>query len=286
MRTPRATSETRVIDGFSPFAAPPVAAPPVVVRGAGSPLVFIPGLDGAMGAPAGISRWLGELEIAGLARGAQVWRIGRHPDLATESSMADISASYARTLAARFAVPIDVVGMSTGGSIALQLAVDHPELVRRLVLVSAAHRLGDHGRRTQRELGRLVGANRPRTASALLLSNVAVSAPARVALAAVGWLTPHLVIGRDARELSTLLAAEDAFDLTDRLATVVAPTLIIAGSRDRFYSASLYRQLADGIPDALVRMSRSGHLSLHARRRLAHEVLSFLAADGPGIVAT
>ena len=37
---------------------------------------------------------------------------------------------------------VDVVGTSTGGSIAQQLAADHPETVRRLALLSTACRLG------------------------------------------------------------------------------------------------------------------------------------------------
>jgi pimeloyl-ACP methyl ester carboxylesterase len=50
--------------------------------------------------------------------------------------------------------PIDVLGVSTGGSAALQLTADHPGVVRRLVLVSSACRLGPRARHTQRELAR------------------------------------------------------------------------------------------------------------------------------------
>ncbi|MEV4899445.1 LuxR C-terminal-related transcriptional regulator, partial [Nonomuraea sp. NPDC055795] len=35
-----------------------------------------------------------------------------------------------------FGGPVDVLGMSSGGSLALQLAADHPEAVRRVVRVS------------------------------------------------------------------------------------------------------------------------------------------------------
>lgn len=249
---------------------------PSIVTGAGAPLVVIPGLDGGIGTPVGISRRISELEIAGLSISARVWRIGRHSGIPVGTSIPDLADGYANMIRSTFTEPVDVLGVSTGGSIALQLAADHPELVRRLVLISAAHRLGDHGRRTQRAVAQLLKDGRPRRASALLLSNVAVSLPTRAILAVLGWLAPRLVIGPHRDDLRVLLDAEDSFDLTDRLASVVAPTLIVAGSRDRFYSRDLYQQIARALPDASLRLTRSGHLSMHANPRLAHEVLAFI----------
>lgn len=249
---------------------------PAIVTGAGGPLVVIPGLDGGIGTPTGISRRISELEIAGLSIRARVWRIGRHSGLPVGTSIPDVADGYANMIRSTFTEPVDVLGVSTGGSIALQLAADHPELVRRLVLISAAHRLGDHGRRTQRAVAQLLKDGRPRRASALLLSNVAVSLPTRAILAALGWVAPRLVIGPHRDDLRVLLDAEDSFDLTDRLASVVAPTLIVAGSRDRFYSRDLYEQIARALPDASLRLTRSGHMSMHANPRLAHEILAFI----------
>lgn len=249
---------------------------PTIVTGAGAPLVVIPGLDGGIGKPAGISRRISELEIARLAIKARVWRIGRRPGLPASTSISDVAEVYANMIRSTFTEPVDVLGVSTGGSIALQLAAEHPELVRRLVLISAAHRLGDHGRRTQRAVAQLLKEGRPRRAAALLLSNVAVSIPSRAILAMLGWLAPGLVIGPYRDDLRVLLDAEDSFDLTERLASVAAPTLIVAGSRDRFYSRVLYEQFARALPDASLRLSRCGHLSMHGNRRLAHEVLAFI----------
>jgi pimeloyl-ACP methyl ester carboxylesterase len=255
---------------------PSACALPAIVTGAGAPLVVIPGLDGGIGNPAGISRRISELEIAGLAVKSRVWRIGRHSGLPIGTTIRDVADVYANMIRSTFTEPVDVLGVSTGGSIALQLAADHPELVRRLVLISAAHRLGDHGRRTQRAVAQLLKDGRPRRASALLLSNVAVSVPTRAILAVLGWVAPRLVIGPHRDDLRVLLDAEDSFDLTGRLASVIAPTLIVAGSRDRFYSRDLYEQIARALPDASLRLTRSGHLSMHANPRLAREVLAFI----------
>jgi pimeloyl-ACP methyl ester carboxylesterase len=55
----------------------------------------------------------------------------------------EFAASLATLLAELKAAEVSVVGHSFGGAVAMQLAYDHPELVRRLVLVSA----GGLGRR-------------------------------------------------------------------------------------------------------------------------------------------
>jgi pimeloyl-ACP methyl ester carboxylesterase len=57
--------------------------------------------------------------------------------------LADFAASLATLLAELKATEVTVVGHSFGGAVAMQLAYDHPEVVRRLVLVSA----GGLGRR-------------------------------------------------------------------------------------------------------------------------------------------
>lgn len=65
------------------------------------------------------------------------------------------------------------------------------------------------------------------------------------------------------------------FDFTKRLAEIVAPTLVIAGERDPFYSVELFRATAAGIPNArLVLYPGMGHPA--AGKQFARDVLAFL----------
>jgi pimeloyl-ACP methyl ester carboxylesterase len=78
--------------------------------------------------------------LAPLARTFTVHRISRRAGLASGTNE-------------EFQEPFDVLGISTGGSIALQLAADRAELVSRLLVAGAACRLSEHGRSFQRRAG-------------------------------------------------------------------------------------------------------------------------------------
>lgn len=56
--------------------------------------------------------------------------------------MSDIAGYLAEAIEHDVGEAVRLQGTSTGGSVALQLAIDHPDLVRRLVVVASAYRLG------------------------------------------------------------------------------------------------------------------------------------------------
>lgn len=75
------------------------------------------------------------------------------PGLPDCNSMQNLVDDYAVMIREVFAPPVDVIRLSTGGSIGLYFAADHPDLVRRLVIHSSAYTLGDAARKTQRHVG-------------------------------------------------------------------------------------------------------------------------------------
>ena len=131
---------------------------PGLIFGEGPPLAVFPGLGMTNGNPTGVQRW-GELRLlAPLARHFIVHRISWRVGLARGTTMADLAADYARAIEEGFRGPVDVLGISTGGSIALQLAADRPDLVNKLVVAGAARRLSEHGRKVQRRAAALSAA--------------------------------------------------------------------------------------------------------------------------------
>ena len=87
---------------------------------------------------------------APLANHLTVYLFNRKVGLAPGSTMADIAGDYARAIENDIGRPVVLHGTSTGGSVALQLAIDHPQRVQRLVLVPP--RAGCHCRADRRKL--------------------------------------------------------------------------------------------------------------------------------------
>jgi pimeloyl-ACP methyl ester carboxylesterase len=232
--------------------------------------------------PTGIQRW-GEVRLlAPLARAFTVYRVGRRVGLEPGTTMTDLANDYARALEEEFGGPVDVLGISTGGSIALQLAADRPELVRRLVVAGAAYRLSEHGREFQRRVAELAAAGDRRKISQMQAPDVANSRLGRRIAGGLLSLAGPLFIRRDwdPSDMIATIEAEDAFDIGDRLGENTAPTLVIGGGRDRFYPTELFRETANDIPNArLILYENRAHGGTFADRRFGRDVVAFLKAE-------
>lgn len=221
---------------------------PYLKVGQGPPLLTCAALTPDHRNPTGIMRRASLAWTAPFAEHFTVHVVGRKVGLEPGTTMADIAGHYAIAIEEGIGAPVSLYGSSTGGSVSLQLAVDRPELVTRLVLASAACRLSDAGRRLQSEVARRARDDGLPSAWAHLTSHLApppARGPARAAL--------KLGLGRlegiDPSDLLATIAAEDQFDVEARLGRVTAPTIVTGGGRDPWYSEELFRRTADGVAD-------------------------------------
>lgn len=242
-----------------------------VAIGYGPPLVMLPGLG--MGAdftakvPASTA-FTARLLAAGFKRRVHV--IQRPTNMPTETTVAELAGWHAKALRERFDGPVDVMGTSAGGVTALQLAVDHPELVRRLILCTAASRPGDQGKR---ELHRLMQAERQGRHDPWAASGLVRQGPLRL-LTFAGYLLPQ---GKRAQGEYAMVEAVQTWDVTDRLGEVTAPTLVIGGTRDEIIPPDLVRATAAGIPEAQLLLVEGGdHISTMRDRRIGPTIREFL----------
>ena len=241
---------------------------PCVSVGSGPPLVVFPGMSRAPVERAS--------NFAPLAHATKrtVFVVDRPRGLERGTTMADLAAMHASALHARFPDPVDILGGSTGGTIALQLAVDHPSRVRRLVIAASAAWLGEHGRAALRAYGDAIAAGR---------SGARILAP-MLAPRWREWLMRPLLRLAERRERhvdpSVMLAtidAESAFDVRARLNEITTPVLVIGGGRDRAFPTELLRETAAGIPGArLVIYPRCGHVGTMLHPRFGRDVSGFL----------
>jgi pimeloyl-ACP methyl ester carboxylesterase len=204
-----------------------------------------------------------------------VYFVPRKPGLPEGCTVGDMADDYAEMIEQEFGGPVDVIGTSTGGAICLPFAADHPELVRKLVVHSAAHKLGPHGKDLQLRTRAHVQAGEWRRAGAVMMEWVI--RPSWYSRAVIWASSPLMALDTpdDPSDLIVTIDAEDAFDFGDRLGEISAPTLVVAGEQDAGYTPQLFRETAEGIPDAtLILYPGMGHPA--RGERFGRDVLAFL----------
>lgn len=151
-----------------------------------------------------------------------------------------------------------IVGISLGGATAMRLAVRNPDLVERLVLVSAAPRFGTPAAWRERA------------------ANVLAAGTASIAEATMDrWFSPAFrtehpgVVAEfrrsfedcDDRGYASCCGVLERLDLSDQVDRITAPTLVVGGADDPSTTADDARALAERIPGAGLRIhDRARHL--------------------------
>ena len=173
--------------------------------------------------------------------------------------------------------PAHVVGLSLGGAVAMQLALDYPELVRSLTLVNtASHFISPDWRQ------RLMGVRR---FAALYLGGME-----KVAQDVAGRLFPLLEQAAIRSEAIARLTANDPvayrnalwavarFNVTDQLPSIACPALVVSGDRDYAVPLASKERLAECIPGCRLEViGDSGHATpLDQAEAFNQVVLQFL----------
>jgi pimeloyl-ACP methyl ester carboxylesterase len=247
--------------------------------------VLLPGLSPENGIPVGPMRTPETQLMSAFAGRFTVYWVARPTGMAAATTLADIADQVAAGVEAEFATSevansVAVLGISTGGSIAQQLAADHPAVVRRLVLMSTGYRLGAEAKRLQRNMLRVTERGNPRRVIATMTRELVPPWRGRTLAALAMYVAgPRLYPGaRRLTDLQYTLAAEDPFDLRS-LPTITAPTLVISGGQDRFYEPSIIRETAELIPGARLSLyANRGHVTVISDRKALAEAADFLAA--------
>ncbi|OLC16781.1 MAG: hypothetical protein AUH32_00650 [Actinobacteria bacterium 13_1_40CM_66_12] len=174
----------------------------------------------------------------------------------------------------------DVAGFSLGGTIAMRMAIDHPELVKRLVLVATSSRVGRTAADWYRRRVEMVEQEDPELRASLDRDTADVYADAPSELDA------GLFIRRQATadplgfgNACAAMAALNAAPLDPELGRISAPTLIVASELDRHCPPKAAEIIAAGIKGSRLEViPGAGHpIAVEKPRELAGSMNAFLA---------
>lgn len=216
------------------------------VSGSGLPLLFIPGLGVSIADTAALVTTLAGHAIVIAVDNRGVGLSDKPDEPYSIAVMASDAAAVAED--STFA-PVNVLGYSLGGRIALQLALDRPQLVRRLVLLSTSARM-------------------PARRRSLMMA-----------------FAPFIPIGPKPRQpvyaFRRQRAASEGYDARSRLAEITVPTLVMGGRADAVATPTLSEELHAAITDSRLEWYEGGHRTpmMSGRTTVADTIASFLRAD-------
>jgi pimeloyl-ACP methyl ester carboxylesterase len=253
---------------------------PFLATGAGPLMLFLGGLSLEAGVDAAGTEWMAAAMVAPFAKHRRVLFVNRRRGLSRGTTMAEIAVEHADAIRGlNSGRPVAVAGISTGGSIAQQLAADHPDVVERLVLLSTACRLGPGGKVLQRRVAARIRRGAHRRALAVMMSGLVPPGRGQIPIAVLAALLGPRVLapGDDLSDMATTIEAEDTFDLAACARAIRAPTLILAGADDRFYSRALFEETSALIPGSRLRVFEGrGHVTAAWDPRWSAEIERFL----------
>ena len=213
-----------------------------------------------------------------------IYIVTRKSGLPEGYSMQNMADDYAEMIREEFGGPVDVIGVSTGGSIVQHFAAEYPDLVRRLVIHSSAYTLSDEAKNAQMCVGHLARQRKWRSAYATLMSiSLPRSGIRRYLFKPFIWFLSFfggMFFGapEDPSDLVVTIEAEDKHNFKDRLSEIGGQTLVIGGTKDPFYTPELFRETAKGIPNGrLILYEGMGHPA--SGKQFSRDVLTFLKGD-------
>jgi pimeloyl-ACP methyl ester carboxylesterase len=254
--------------------------PFVRIEGGSAPLVVLPGLTLKNEAPRGLAVTAYARGFRRLARDRTLYIVQRPQGLDAGTTTADLAAEYAAVLQAELG-RFDLMGLSTGGVIAQQLALAQPDAVRRLALVVSGARLAPSGQEICRRWLQLARDRRWRELNGDMAAEVVDGPVLRWLARTILALTGSAPSDTEAADFLVTTSAVLAHDTSATLSGLRMPALVVGGAVDPFFPAEALEATAAAIPDAELRIfPGSGHGVPKQRSGPMQEaVATFLGAD-------
>lgn len=209
-----------------------------------------------------------------------VYLMSRKPDLPKGYTAQDMSNDFAEMIRRDIGKPVHIMGMSSGGSSAMHLAVDHADLVDKLVLAMTGYRLNTNGKMVAEIWRDLALAEDWPALYQRMGMDVAEGSTPEWVTRLMMRLFGKMLLGtpKSGSDFAIVLDSDINLDVVDKLPFIRQPTLVIGGENDPFYGADKIRETARLIPNAeLCLLKDGGHAVVKTQTRAFESaILEFL----------
>lgn len=240
------------------------------------PLVILPGLGDGLKTVRGLAFPL-SLKYKKLLRDFKIYSFSRKNCLPEGYTTRDMAADQAKAMYQLGIERAHLMGISMGGMISQYLAIDHPEMVDRLVLVatlSEPNAVMDDSAKTWADLAK-------KHQFQQLMADIARRMYTEPFLKKSEWVLPVTGIVGEPRSYDRYLVMAEAcrnHNACSELHKIHAPTLVIGGELDITLGADASRILAEQIPAAELYMYQDyGHGLYDEAKDFEYRVHTFLA---------
>jgi pimeloyl-ACP methyl ester carboxylesterase len=178
----------------------------------------------------------------------------------SQYSLEELEGDLLAVLDAKAVESTYLVGLSGGALLALRLALDHPERVRGLVMISGSAYTDNHTRSVVQRWAETLAQDGADAFALRLLKDLYYP----------DWIEEHLdfadqvragVKQQDFAPANAWARSMERFDERARIASLRVPTLIVQGMDDQVVDASHGRILRQSIPDSQIRiLAETGHM--------------------------
>ena len=208
-----------------------------------------------------------------------VYQIGRKQNVPEDYKFSDMANDYANLIRKEFQEPADIMGVSTGGQIAQYLAADHPDIVRKLIIISAAYQVSEKGANIEEKAAEYFKQGKYGKSLATILDLLFTSKVNRSIAKFFTRLLGKRFIGKIEfpNDFLTEVRGDIEMNFKERLKDIKAPTLVLSGDLDIEYTADLVSETAERIPNSkLILYEGYGHNLAAKWKLIQKDILEFL----------
>ena len=215
-----------------------------------------------------------------LTKNYSIYLMSRKPNLPQGYSAQDMSNDFAEMIRRDIRTSVHIMGMSSGGSSAMHLAVDHADLVDKLVLAMTGYRLNENGKQVAKIWRDLALKEDWSALYQRMGIDVAEGSSPEWVTRLMMRLFGKMLLGtpKSGSDFAIVLDSDINLDVANKLSSIRKPTLVIGGEKDPFYGAENIRETARLIPNAeLCLLKDGGHAVVKTQTKaFESEILKFL----------